>query len=340
MKRQLVKAEFLWSRKCPLSCSYCNMQDGRSNDYPLDKWIEGVHQLKELGCGFIAFYGAEPLVEFAKLPTVIQCAESLGIHTTVITTCQVPNVIEKFRTLIDHGLRSLSMSYDIIPLDKSSERKMKNTLAYLDLFRNMCPDLRDVAAIATLSRVNFEALPRMVRDMSARGIWTFFDFIHPSRGITSSKCRDTPQTANLLFRKEEYPKLLKVLEEVQELKESGHLVHSSRPFIEGMKLRLELNGELYDWNCSESEVFPSWVTVDCDGVVRPCDDFYWTGAMYNESVDKIHLHELVKKFDQFSRHQRVFIASYCPGCCWNTHIDAHCIKHGTLPFSDYVHKED
>ena len=64
---QIVKAEILWTRKCPLSCPYCSMANGRSNDLSIDQWKKGFDNLKQLGCGFAAFYGAEPLADFNKL---------------------------------------------------------------------------------------------------------------------------------------------------------------------------------------------------------------------------------------------------------------------------------
>jgi len=55
---KLVKAEFLWSRKCALNCEYCAMPDDKENSLTVMEWIHGIDVLKELSCGFIAFYGA------------------------------------------------------------------------------------------------------------------------------------------------------------------------------------------------------------------------------------------------------------------------------------------
>jgi MoaA/NifB/PqqE/SkfB family radical SAM enzyme len=119
----IVKAEILWSRTCPLSCSYCAMPDGRKNSPTIEQWCEGFRQLKKLGCSFAAFYGAEPLHDFDKLPEVIQFAEDIGIHTTVITSGVSTDARSKLKTLYEHGLRSLTTSYDEVYLDSSSKVK-------------------------------------------------------------------------------------------------------------------------------------------------------------------------------------------------------------------------
>jgi len=64
----LVKAEILWTRVCPLRCHYCGMRTGYQNTPTSHDWRVGLENLKELGCQFIAIYGAEPLSDFSKLP--------------------------------------------------------------------------------------------------------------------------------------------------------------------------------------------------------------------------------------------------------------------------------
>jgi len=305
------------------------MADGRENSLTLEQWKEGIDNLKALGCGFIAFYGAEPLLEFSKLPQVVFYAESLGIHTTVITNGQVDSFENKIDELWIWGLRSLSMSYDIVPLDKSSEIKMKKTLNRLSCW-NTQPGIRDSAAIATLTRTNYGEIWLSAHALSRFGIWTFFDFIHWDRGQPGSKCKNFDGIDKLKFTKNDIFGVIQVLESLAAYKDEM-LIHASIPFLEMIQNDPELLIR-YDWNCADHEVFPSWVTIDCDGVVYPCDDFqpqYVTGAIY--------IYEIAKQWETFSDYWRSTVKASCPGCLWNTHIDSHFIKSGKLPFSDYVH---
>jgi len=327
---KLVKAEILWSRKCNLNCSYCGMTDGRSNTLTLNEWKHGIDNLKELGCGFIAFYGAEPLLEFDKLPYVIDYAERLGIYTTVITSGLVPNFKRKLDWLYANNLRSLSMSYDMVPLDKSSEAKMRKTLNHLSCW-NTNPGIRDSAAIATVTRNNFKELVNTASSLSMFDIWLFFDFIHWDRGQPGSKCKNFKGIDKLKFEDGDLYNLIDQLDLLYHLRDSLK-IHTSVPFLNMIRNDPELLIR-YDWNCADYDVFPSWVTVDCDGFVYPCDDFQL------EVPKPIYIYELADNWDWFGDIWRPIVKEQCPGCLWNTHLDSHFIKEGKLPMSDFTHTE-
>jgi MoaA/NifB/PqqE/SkfB family radical SAM enzyme len=343
-KPEIIKAEILWTRMCPLKCSYCAMADGRRNTVPLDLWKEGFIQLQKLGCSFAAFYGAEPLYDFDKLPEVIQFAEDLGIHTTVITSGVVSDVNNKLKTLYEHGLRSITTSYDAVSLDTSSKTKTNKALEIIDTFRSFGP-YRDSAVVMTLTKTNYRELPRVIKEMSEKNIWTFFDLIHPDRLQRGSKVKN--YDANLFFDKKDWPGLIDVLKESMELKEKGYLCHTSHTFVEILKIiagimsAFDANGfDKYDssfpyllWNCANYDLdcFPSWVTVDADGTVYPCDDFQ------PKTITLIKIWEIYNLWDNFCKEWKPIVRKECPGCLWNTHIDAHSIKQGILPIADYIH---
>jgi MoaA/NifB/PqqE/SkfB family radical SAM enzyme len=328
---ELVKAEFLWTRVCPYKCSYCSMADGRKNIPTIEQWKLGIDSLKKLDCGFIAFYGAEPLADFRKLPEVVGYSERQGIHTTVISSGGVADFFGKLRALKKEGAMSLSMSYDVIGLDKSSKSKTTKALDGLRYFREL-GTCRDIAAIATLTKKNLSYFSKAIQELTNEDIWFFFDFIHLDRGQPGSKCKSFPGQEELVFGSEDIPELKKVLMQILDLKNKGYLCHTSRQFIELVSSRSALT---YDWHCGKSEVFPSWVSVDCDGEVGICDDYRPTVP----KDKKIYIWELFDKWSEFKSYWKEHVMP-CPGCLWNTHVDAHLIKEGKLPFSDYVHTEN
>lgn len=336
-KPNITKAEVLWTRICSLKCSYCAMVDGRRNTVCLEDWERGLSQLKKLGCSFLAFYGAEPLDDFDKLPEVIFTAELAGMHTTVITSGITSCLDEKLKILYEHGLRSITASYDDVSFDKSSRIKSVQASQVINTFRSFGP-VRDSAVVVTLTRDNYERLPDIIKQMSEQKIWTFFDLIHPNRGQAGSKVKDTD--LDLLFRKEDFPPLIDVLKEVIVLKDQGFLCHTSKQYVETMKIIAGYGTALENftplspyllWNCAVADCFPSWVTVDCDGTVYPCDDF----QPKNQTLIKIwEIHDL---WDLFSTKWKDVTKNECPGCLWNTHIDSHLVKQGQLPITGYVH---
>ncbi len=326
---KIVKAEILWSRRCPLQCDYCAMATGIKNSLPTWAWKQGMRELKKLGCEFAAFYGAEPLVEFNKLPDIVGFTESIGINTTIITSGCVPSFHEKLRILYNNGARSISMSHDMVPIGSDSERKMSRTVESLQYFQSLGSNVRDVAAIATLTRENFQELPDFIRRMTSRGIWVFFDFIHPYRHQPGAKTRSNTRTDQLIFRCIDYPALQEILEEVLDLKNRGYLCHSSRPFLDIVSRHDFSILKNMSWNCALEENFPAWLTIDCDGTVHACDDF--------QLSHRFKITDISQTFEDFSKEHQELVTAHCPGCCWNTHIDAHLVKAGRLSINDYVH---
>jgi MoaA/NifB/PqqE/SkfB family radical SAM enzyme len=312
------------------------MADGRRNTVELNLWKEGMKNLKKLGCSLVAIYGAEPLHDFDKLPETIQFAEELGIHSTIITSGVVSHLNEKLKTLYEHGLRSITASYDAVSQDLSSQKKSLKAREVIDTFRSFGP-VRDAAIVVTLTGKNFMCLPDLIKEMSSKNIWTFFDLIHPDRGQPGSKVKDCD--LNLLFKKEDVIPLIDILKEVISMKEHGFLCHSSKPFIETVKIIMgymtialdPLPKSPYMWNCSDYDCFPSWVTVDCNGTVYPCDDFQ------PKDISIIKIWEIAELWNKFCDIWKPVVKERCPGCLWNTHIDAHLIKRGLLPLTDYIH---
>jgi len=303
------------------------MATGAKNTVSLELWKEGMDQLKKLNCDFLAIYGAEPLEEFShKLPKVIEYAEKIGIHTTLITSGITKDLNYKLRTLYEHGLRSVTTSYDMSPLDHSSGLKTSKALEVISMFRSF-GNVRDVAVVATLTNKNFRLLPTTIREMSRSNIWTFFDLIHPDRHQPGSKVRNT--NLDLMFSADDLKELAYVLREVITMKKRGYLCHASEIFMNHI---ISHQNDIYKWNCSKESSFPAWITVDCDGVVMPCDDFHsWT------CTQPFKIWNLEDEWNDFCKFQKEMVSLYCPGCCWNTHIDACAIKSGKLPLTDYIH---
>jgi len=325
----LTKCELLWTRKCNLNCSYCAMVTGAANSRSLVDWKVGLDNLKLLNCKFLGVYGAEPLADFSKLPQVVGYAEHIGINTTIITSGAVPKFKEKLNLLYAHGATSLSMSYDMEPFEKASAMKSNLAIANLQYFQSLGLNVRDVAAIVTLTCTNFNALPETIRHFSDLGIWVFFDFIHPFRRQPGTKCRGYGK--GLMF--DSYEDLLNldhVLKEVLYLKEQGYLVHTSKEFIATISEKNYKILRKYSWNCGKADCFPSWVTIDCDGEVKYCDDFHI------QRERKFDMTTLANEWEAFASHGKEMVKK-CPGCGWNTHIDSHLVKENKLNIHNYIH---
>lgn len=331
--QKLIKAEILWTRECNLRCSYCNMackQGKIKKDWKL--WKKGLDNLKTLGGDkfFTAVYGAEPLMDMEYLPEYFAYIKKLGFYHTLITNCSVPDTEYKLKELVNAGLNSLTVSFDGDGLDKSSEQKTRNALGTLEYFRSIC-DYRDLAVVFTLTRKNINAILDWIPVLSKMGIIVFFDLIHGDVGNPGTKCKNYIGIKDLLFQEEHKQELVDFFRKLSKMKHlKRYYIHQSYSFIRTMIVSPEayLNR---NWNCGEATHFPAWITVDYDGVVRPCDDFYVKGTK------DWKLWELTENnFSEFSAYWKGLVRKYCKGCFWNTHWDALQIKAGVEKFENYV----
>lgn len=322
---KIVKAEILISRKCHLKCTGCAMATGYENTRTIEEWKEGLLNAMKLGCKFFAFYGAEPFEEFEKLAELVSFSENeLKIPCTVITNGVDVFFEDKLRYLYRKGLKSLTMSYTPATTDKAVSVKSDQAKKYLEEWANL-KGIRDAAAVVTITPENFHLLPATIEMMSGKGIWTFFDIMQFDIGKIGSKCAEYISDLDV-FRTFKYELFEDIFKEIDTMSREGFLVHPTTDYFMRV-LNAKKTGKL--WNCADYDEFPSWITIDCDGSVRPCDDF----CEYSD-LDMLNLY---KGFDEWSIKQKESVKNKCTGCLWCTHIQAHSIKKGVLSINKYIH---
>jgi len=319
-KKYITKAEILWTRLCPLKCSFCAMP----NDTPrvnTDKMIQGLRHLRNLGCQFVAIYGASPLYDMDGLDDYIREAEGLGIKTTIITDGIVKDHKGKIQTLYDAGLRSLTMSYDFVPYDKWSKLKTDKAIDLISWFIEL-PDIRDGEIVATVTAQNWQTILEQLPDIDKR-IWFSFDFVHFDRGNPGTKVQGYNPALEL-----SNDDVRSFCSGLLELREQGVRVHQSEPLLRHL-VEFPYMVTQYAWKCHNNN-FPSWLTIDADGTVLPCDDFH--------TDRRWKVWELTEeKFEEFTEFYAKEIETKCAGCFWSTHYDASLIKEGVVPFENYIH---
>lgn len=336
----LVKAEILWTRRCPLKCAYCAMIDYDFAQAPIEQMVEGVERLHALGCRFFAIYGSSPLWkdEFTNLPAFVEAAESRGILTTVIADAIEKKSLERMEQLYDAGMRSLTCSFDGgdvagVHVDKMTRLKSQKGVALAVAFAKRHPDLRDVQLTATVTKKNWRAILDAIPALTAGGLWFSFDFIHPDRGHPGTKCKG--QAAGLRFEDNDDDRraLRRFALGLYQLKTEGALVHQSDEYLEAVADDPTMVTR-FAWTCHRGRSFPAWLTIDSDGSVLPCDDFFTDRSLKVWDLDEPSL----QRFGDLYRGE---IESRCAGCAWSTHWDAVRIRDlpdRTESFDHYVHR--
>jgi MoaA/NifB/PqqE/SkfB family radical SAM enzyme len=127
---QPVVAQIIPTRRCNLSCTYCNEYDRVSDPVPLDEMRRRIDRLVELGTGIITLSGGEPLLH-PGVAELIRHIRRRGSIATLITNGYLltPALIDELDAA---GLDSLQISIDNVKPDAVS----KKSLSILD--RKLC----------------------------------------------------------------------------------------------------------------------------------------------------------------------------------------------------------
>lgn len=137
-----VSAHLVVTRRCNLSCSYCNEFDTFSAPLPVEDLERRIARLAEMRTAIITLSGGEPLLH-PELDRIIRTIRQHGIMATLLTngTLITPDRVEKLNKA---GLDQLQISIDQLKPDKNSrkclqvlERKLQILAEYAEFDVNI-----------------------------------------------------------------------------------------------------------------------------------------------------------------------------------------------------------
>ena len=118
-----VLAHMIPTRRCNLSCTYCNEYDDVSKPVPLEEMLRRIDRLAELGVSIITQSGGEPLLH-PDLDQIIARVRSHGILAGMITNGYLLTR-ERIERLNRAGLEHLQISVDNVMPDETSKKSLK-----------------------------------------------------------------------------------------------------------------------------------------------------------------------------------------------------------------------
>jgi MoaA/NifB/PqqE/SkfB family radical SAM enzyme len=118
-----ILAHIIPTRRCNLSCAYCNEYDKVSNSVPTDQMLHRIDLLAALGTEIITFSGGEPLLH-PDLDELIRRIRSYHRIATLITNGYLLTP-ERIRQLNRAGLEHLQISIDNVEPDDVSKKSLK-----------------------------------------------------------------------------------------------------------------------------------------------------------------------------------------------------------------------
>ncbi len=121
--RHPILAHIIPTRRCNLSCGYCNEYDKVSKPVPTAQMLRRIDLLAALGTEIITFSGGEPLLH-PELDELIRRIRSHRRIATIITNGYLLSP-ERIRLLNRAGLEHLQISIDNVAPDEVSKKSLK-----------------------------------------------------------------------------------------------------------------------------------------------------------------------------------------------------------------------
>jgi MoaA/NifB/PqqE/SkfB family radical SAM enzyme len=118
-----VLAHIVPTRRCNLSCTYCNEFDDFSKPVPAGEMIRRIDRLADLGTSIISFSGGEPLLH-PELDDLIARIRRRGAIAGMITNGYLLTA-DRIQKLNRAGLEHMQISIDNVKPDDVSKKSLK-----------------------------------------------------------------------------------------------------------------------------------------------------------------------------------------------------------------------
>jgi len=118
-----ILVQIIPTRRCNLSCTYCNEYDDFSKPVPTSEMIRRIDHLARLGALCVHLSGGEPLLH-PEFDEIIRRIRQHGMFAGVLTNGYLLNV-ERIQRLNRAGLDNLQISIDNVTPDDVSKKSLK-----------------------------------------------------------------------------------------------------------------------------------------------------------------------------------------------------------------------
>jgi len=306
-KIKALKVEWLFTRKCNLSCSYCKIRRSPLYADELDT-EEAKDAVSFIGYNWpgapIVFFGGEPTVR-NDLPDVIKHAVESKVKPIVISNSLRVLEDEEYRIrLVESGLKNWSISYDgpdKMIKDTAVRKKSSAGLRAIRMFRDQY-GFDDLVACITVNKYNIDSLPKIVEFLSKEGIWSICTPLQlGGHGYDYSSGHETDMPSKVQV--ERSSRLLRRM-----ANSGNYLMHNRSVWFDAWPDHFISQS----WHCHDKSI----LTLDADGFLRYC-------------VDK-QLSSPVSLFDLMSNEGRESYQNVlkqgplngCRGCFWDPAFEA------------------
>ncbi len=256
---KLTGVGLMLTRRCNLQCDYCQViRKAPEKELTAAEWKRVIDLFISGGHRAFVFTGGEPLL-YDGLAELVNYASPRAV-TSVITNGLL---LDEARLETLRRLDFLTFSFDLID---GAGPSRKDAFGRLELIKRASRKYGfSTEAIVTLTRLNVEEAPRIVRMADEAGIDVTFSMVHTAAPEENFEYRG--HHPELTFAGEEdFARLEAVTEELKRLRRAGCRVSESDRFLDDM---LEFARGRFRMPCYAAD---GYFTVAPDGRVQPCHD--------------------------------------------------------------------
>ncbi len=319
---KLIIVNWLLTRRCNLSCSYCGIvREPHNKNYPsMDYYtinemstkyvleiLERIHKHNPF-C-FHIFYGGEPLLR-EDLPEIINFCNDKKIYYTIITnnSDEVQPALERLfeKTEYVDGLTS-SVDPVIFSGEKETDR-YKKSLNGLNRLIALKDKVKDLVAEITIDNKNIESIEPLVKVLDENGITSSITFVDISKN-------DHYDFSNVTNEKMMVYPSDKVWNILKSLIDKNYDVHMSQELLKNIYDILPSN-----LDCKLLDSFHN-LTIDADGKIRLCLRVKGYSSIYpNAKVINFIDKNGEVNWEELKNMLRIDKIFACKGCNWTCQI--------------------
>lgn len=305
----VLKVEYMITRRCELACDYCKIIDQKSlrgAEMTTEQVLDSVDIIADNWPGApIIFFGGEPTAR-DDLPEVIAHCGQRGVKYAVISNSLRVLRDEAYRErLVRAGLSNWSCSLDDLDtegtVDKHTLVKSNKGLKALMLMRDAY-GVRDLVTCITVTKHNIERLPNIIEMLTLEGVWGICTPLQ----LGGDQYEYSKGNAEDLPTQEQIERMAPLM---QQMAESGqYLMHNDPGWFEVWPEHFRRQ----DWICNDKGL----LTVDADGSLKYCVDI----AFRDE--DRMNVHALRTEEGRQQFLSVVKKGPPCTGCLWDPAYEA------------------
>ena len=178
--RHVILAHIIPTRRCNLSCTYCNEFDDFSKPVPTEEMFQRIDFLANLGTSVITISGGEPLLH-PDLDEIIRHMRRRGIIAGMITNGYLLNV-DRIERLNRAGLEHLQISIDNAQPDEVSKKSLKLLDKKLQMLAEHAEFGVNINSVVGSGISHPEDALRVAERVVSLGFSTTFGIIHDGNG--------------------------------------------------------------------------------------------------------------------------------------------------------------